>query len=101
MDRKSLESMLEQGSDNALLRYTLGSLCIKEHDFEMARQHLAEAIKLDQTHSASWKLYGKALAALAREDEARDAYQKGIAVAEARGDVQAAKEMGVFLKRLS
>lgn len=100
MDRGTLEKMLEQGSDNALLRYTLGSLCLKEQDAEMAVHHLAEAVNQDQNHSASWKLYGKALVALHREDEARQAYQKGIAVAEARGDVQAAKEMGVFLKRL-
>jgi len=30
---------------------------------------------------------------------AADAYEQGIAVAEERGDIQAAKEMRVFLKR--
>ncbi|MBT3092406.1 MAG: tetratricopeptide repeat protein [Candidatus Thiodiazotropha endolucinida] len=100
MQRENLEKMLEQGNDNALLRYTLGSLCLKEKDADMAVRHLTEALKQDPNHSASWKLYGKALAALNREEEARKAYRKGIAVAEARGDVQAAKEMGVFLKRL-
>ncbi|MBT2969365.1 MAG: hypothetical protein B6D72_11600 [gamma proteobacterium symbiont of Ctena orbiculata] len=100
MDRRALEKMLAQGSDSALLRYTLGSLCLKEREPEMAARHLAEAVKQDPNHSASWKLYGKTLAALNREDEARQAYQRGIAVAEARGDVQAAKEMRVFLKRL-
>ncbi|MES9990364.1 MAG: tetratricopeptide repeat protein [Candidatus Thiodiazotropha sp.] len=100
MERSALEKMLEQGSDNALLRYTLGSLCLKEKDPEMAAHHLAEAVKQDPQHSASWKLYGKALVALDREEEARQVYQRGIEVAEDRGDVQAAKEMRVFLKRL-
>jgi uncharacterized protein HemY len=100
MDRSALEKMLEQGGDNALLRYTLGSLCLREQDPEAAVTHLAEAVRLGRDHSASWKLYGKALAELHREDEARQVYRKGIAVAEARGDVQAAKEMRVFLKRL-
>jgi uncharacterized protein HemY len=100
MNRDKLEEMLAKGSDNALLRYTLGSLCLKQQDLETALLHLAEAVKQDPDHSASWKLYGKALAALNREHEAQKVYQKGIAVAEARGDVQAAKEMGVFLKRL-
>ncbi|MEW8507854.1 MAG: hypothetical protein AB2598_14235 [Candidatus Thiodiazotropha sp.] len=100
MQREALEKMLEQGGDNALLRYTLGSLCLKEQDPQMAVVHLAEAVRLDQNHSSSWKLYGKALTALNREEEARQAYQRGIAVAEARGDIQAAKEMRVFLKRL-
>ncbi|MCU7846749.1 MAG: tetratricopeptide repeat protein [Candidatus Thiodiazotropha sp. (ex Lucinoma kastoroae)] len=101
MDREALEKMLLQGTDNALLRYTLGSLCLKQGDPGAAAEHLAQAVKLDQEHSASWKQYGKALAQLKRVEEARHAYQKGITVADARGDVQAAKEMRVFLKRLS
>lgn len=96
MDREALEKMLKQGTDNALLRYTL----LKQSDPEAAAEHLAQAVKQDQEHSASWKQYGKALAQLKRVEEARYAYQKGITVADARGDVQAAKEMRVFLKRL-
>lgn len=100
MDREALEKMLQQGNDNALLRYTLGSVCLKEADYEAAVEHLEQAVGLDATHSASWKLYGKALAGLARKAEARAAYSKGIEVAESKGDIQAAKEMRVFLKRL-
>jgi cytochrome c-type biogenesis protein CcmH/NrfG len=85
MERKTLEEMLAKGNDNLLLRYT---------------GHLEEALMQDPQHSASWKAYGKTLAALNRTDDARVAYAKGIAVAEAKGDVQAAKEMKVFLKRL-
>ena len=33
-------------------------------------------------------------------DDALTAYREGIAVAEARGDKQAAKEMGVFMRRI-
>jgi uncharacterized protein HemY len=100
MDRQALEKMLAQGMDNALLRYTLGSLCLKAADYEAAASHLAQALQWDEGHSASWKLYGKALSKLAREEEAIAAYEKGIAIAEGKGDVQAAKEMRVFLKRL-
>ncbi|MEJ2577013.1 MAG: hypothetical protein P8106_10165, partial [Gammaproteobacteria bacterium] len=56
-------------------------------------------VELDPQYSAAWKLYGKALAALERQAEAAEVYRRGIAVAERRGDVQAAKEMRVFLKR--
>ncbi len=101
MDREALERMLAQGQDNALLRYTLGSICLKEKAYEPAALHLRRALELDEKHSASWKLYGKALAGLGRTDEAIATYDKGIAVAEARGDVQAAKEMRVFRKRLA
>lgn len=101
MDRNRLEQMLKQGNDNSLLRYTLGTLCLKEGLAEEAITHLEEALNQDPEHSASWKFYGKALAELGRLEEARDAYKRGIAVAEARGDVQALKEMQVFLKRIS
>ncbi|MGD8908290.1 MAG: tetratricopeptide repeat protein [Chromatiales bacterium] len=100
MDRAALEKMLAQGQDNALLRYTLGSLCLKEHAFEVAAEHLKRALQMNEQHSASWKLYGKAMAEMGRIEEAIAAYDKGIAVAEARGDVQAVKEMRVFRKRL-
>ena len=100
MDRKTLEKMLAQGQDNLLLRYTLGSLCLKEGDPAAAVVHLEAALEKDRDHSASWKAYGKALTALARFEDARAAYEQGIGIAESKGDVQAAKEMKVFLKRL-
>jgi uncharacterized protein HemY len=100
MDRDALEKMLAQGQDNALLRYTLGSICLKEKAYSAAAQHLQHALEMDPQHSASWKLYGKSLVELGRDDEAIAAYDKGIAVAEAKGDVQAVKEMRVFRKRL-
>jgi uncharacterized protein HemY len=101
MDRAALEKMLAQGQDNALLRYTLGSLCFKEHAFEAAVEHLNQALQMDEQHSASWKLYGKALAELGKREEAISAYDNGIAIAETKGDVQAVKEMRIFRKRLN
>jgi uncharacterized protein HemY len=100
MDREALEKLLAQGQDNALLRYTLGSLHLKEKSLEAALEHLRRALEMDEKHSASWKLYARALAELGRTDKAIAAYDKGIAVAEAKGDVQAVKEMRVFRKRL-
>jgi uncharacterized protein HemY len=100
MQKEALEKMLAQGQDNALLRYTLGSIHLKERDYPVAAAHLQRALEQDGQHSASWKLYGKALTELGRADEAKAAYDKGIAVAKAKGDVQAVKEMQVFRKRL-
>lgn len=92
--------MLSEGNDNSLLRYTLGSVCFKEGRLDEAVNHLENALSQDAKHSASWKLYGRALVKLSRADDAVNAYEQGIAVAEEKGDVQAAKEMNVFLKRL-
>jgi Tfp pilus assembly protein PilF len=97
---ENLEKMLAGGQDNALLRYTLGTEYLKAGDAETAIGHLAEAVRQDANYSAAWKVYGKALVEAGRPQDAAAAYQHGIKVAEARGDVQAAKEMKVFLKRI-
>ena len=98
--RENLETLLAKGQDGALLRFTLGELCLKAGEAGLAISHLARAIELDPEYSAAWKLYGRALADAGRRDEAAAVYARGIATAEARGDLQAAKEMRVFLKRL-
>lgn len=100
MDKQAIEKMLEQGDDSAMLRYTLGSLLLKEGLSGQAAFHLERGLTLDSEHSASWKLYAKALAAEGLSSQAIEAYEKGILVAEKRGDIQAVKEMKVFLKRL-
>lgn len=95
----NLHGMLERGVDGALLRYSLGNELLKAGDPDTAISHYREALKLDESYSAAWKALGKALANNEQHAEAVDVLQKGIAVAEGRGDIQAAKEMGVFLKR--
>jgi Tfp pilus assembly protein PilF len=95
----NFEALLARGQDSSLLRYSLGNEYLKADDAENALGHLAEAVRLDPGYSAAWKLYGKALAALGRHGEAIAAFDQGIATAESKGDVQAAKEMRVFRKR--
>jgi predicted Zn-dependent protease len=97
---ENLEALLRGGRDDALLRFSLGSALLGERRPEEAVTHLARAVDHDPEYSAAWKLLGKALAAAGKSTEAADAYTRGIAVAERKGDVQAAREMKVFLKRL-
>lgn len=92
--------MLDNGQDNLLLRFGLGQTYLKQGDAEQAVEHLQKAVEFDPQHSAAWKLLGKALSAGEKNDEAIAAYQTGIEVAEKKGDIQAVKEMQVFLKRL-
>ncbi len=94
------EAMLAAGRDNALLRFSLGNEYLKGGDATKAAEHLRRAVEHDPKYSAAWKLLGRALADAEAWQEALDAYRQGIAVAEARGDKQAAKEMGVFARRL-
>lgn len=93
-------TMLAAGRDNALLRYSLGNEYLKRDQPAQAAEHLRRAVEHDPNYSAAWKLLGKALADTEAWHEALAAYQHGIAVADARGDKQAAKEMGVFARRI-
>lgn len=94
------EAMLNQGRDNALLRFSLGNEYLKQGDAAKAVEHLRRAVEHDPKYSAAWKQLGRALTDSEAWTDALAAYQQGIAVAEARGDKQAAKEMGVFARRI-
>lgn len=96
----NLEALLAKGQDTAMLRLGLGNAYMSQGDYTKAVEHLHRAVSLDPGYSAAWKGYARALAECGRTDEAITAYETGIAAAEAKGDRQAAREMGVFLKRL-
>ncbi len=95
-----LEALLARGQDSPVLRYSLGMAYLDE-DPARAVVHFQQAVTLDPDYSAAWKMLGKALTAAHHPALAQAAYANGIAAAERKGDVQAAKEMKVFLKRLS
>ncbi|RDI98991.1 tetratricopeptide repeat protein [Dyella solisilvae] len=86
--------------DGALLRFSLGNALLSAGDAADAVSELRQALRFDPNYSAAWKLLGKAC--LAQDDKAgaTEAWRQGIAVAQARGDKQAEKEMTVFLRRL-
>lgn len=97
---RSFEAMLARGQDNALLRFSLGSEYAAAGDWPRAVEHLRAAVSLDADYSAAWKLLGRALAESGDPAAALDAYDQGLDAAERRGDVQAAKEIRVFRRRL-
>jgi predicted Zn-dependent protease len=86
--------------DGALLRFSLGNALLGEGQAAEAAEELRRALAFDPAYSAAWKLLGKACLAVDDRAAAADAWRQGIAVAQQRGDKQAEKEMGVFLRRL-
>ena len=98
--RERLGKLLAQGRDSALLRFGLGDAYLKDNHAQQAATHLAQATIQQPGYSAAWKLLGKALHQLGRLDEAQAAWTTGMTVALQQGDLQAVKEMTVFLKRL-
>lgn len=97
----NLEALLAGGADNAALRVALATRYLAADKAERALEHARAAVGRDADYSAAWRVLGKALTAAGDDDEARSAYERGIEVADRRGDEQAAKEMRVFLKRLA
>lgn len=97
----SLEKMIGGPRDGALLRFSLGNEYLKAGAPDRAAEAFQAAVERDPNYSAAWKALGKALTEAEDHPGALAAYEQGIAVAEAKGDIQAAREMTVFAKRLS
>jgi len=97
---ETFEKMLSQGKDNALLRFSLGNEYHKAGRLPEAITHLRAALDFDPRYSAAWKMLGKTLAENGETGAALATYRQGIAAAEAKGDLQAVKEMQVFARRL-
>jgi Tfp pilus assembly protein PilF len=85
---------------DTVVRFGLGELYFQAQEFAQAADQFAEILHLDRHYSAAYRYLGQSYAALGRQEEAETTFQQGIAVAEARGDLQTAKEMRVFLRRL-
>jgi Tfp pilus assembly protein PilF len=96
----NLQKLIGTPRDGALLRFSLGNEYLKLGDAHNAQLQLGEAVARDPAYSAAWKLLGKALAEDGQAEAALAAWRQGIAVAEQKGDLQAAKEMTVFAKRI-
>ncbi len=97
----NLEKMLDGPRDGPLLRYSLGIEWLKSGDPGKAASYFREALASDRYYSAAWKQLGKALNDQGQLAAALEAYQEGVSVATAKGDLQAAKEMAVFAKRIA
>lgn len=97
---EQLEKLIEANPENALFFYTLGREYLKARRFAEAIPHLQQAIRLQPEHSAAYRELGSALSGCGKPEEAKEIYTRGIEIAEQQGDIQTAKEMRVFLKRL-
>lgn len=101
MNIETLKTMLENGQDSLILRFGLAQALLKAKAFDEAIEHLLKALEFDAEYSAAFKLLAKAYMQTGQNILAIDTYEKGIEIAERKGDIQAAKEMKVFLKRLN
>lgn len=96
---EQLRVLLESDPEDALLHFLLGRELVSAGSHEEAVEPLRRAVALDPDHSAARKELGKALLRSGRHGEAAQALREGIRVAEANGDLQAVREMRVWLER--
>ena len=94
------EALVALDPSDTVVRFGLGELYLQAQAFAQAAEQFAEIIRLDPHYSAAYRSLGQAYVALGRRAEAAETFQRGIAIAEARGDLQTVKEMRVFLRRL-
>src|SRR5262245_40782220 len=92
------QAVLKDDPDQAgFFRYRLGMEHLSEGDQETARM-IFEALRAAKPdYVPAYLQLGQLLARLGEEEQARDVYRKGIAVARAQKDHKAADEMAGFL----
>jgi len=96
---RELLELLEEEPDDTLLRFTLGSEYLSAGDPAAAVPELERVLALDPRYTVAYRHLGSALAALGRTEEATAVWERGMAMAEETGDLQAGKEMRVLSGR--
>lgn len=97
---KQLEELIELDPHDADLPFMLGKALLDAGKFEPAADRLESAAKMNPRLAAVWRHWGDALRKAGRRDDAIRVWTEGIALSEETRDLQAGKEMRVFLKRL-
>ena len=97
---EKLKAQFEKGEDTALLRFSLGSAYLKKREINNAIEHLSKAVEMDNGQATSWKLLGQAYASNEQYEEARNAFEKSLELAEAKNNHFILKELNIFLARL-
>ena len=96
----NLEALLTKGGDNAVLRLALASRYLDAGDAPAAVAPCRSCRAARSGVLGRLESPRRRVAAAGRHADALAAYERGIEVAEKRGDQQAAKEMRVFSSRL-
>ncbi len=79
------KQMLESDPDNALVRFGLANELIKAERWAEAVEALDEYLRRADDEGAAYGMLARAYEKLGKRDEARAAYERGIAAAAAHG----------------
>jgi predicted Zn-dependent protease len=91
--RQMLEEFVAANPNDAFARYGLALDCAKNGETEAALDHLRKLIAAHPDYVAGHQQLAQLLAQLGRREEARQAFQAGIAAAQKTGNDHARSEM--------
>ena len=97
----SLRASLAREPDDPSIHFGLGRALARARELEEAAAAFRRATELRSDYTAAWRELGRTHQALGRTQEAMEAFERGLAAAEESGDLQTAREIGVFLRRLA
>jgi predicted Zn-dependent protease len=95
-----METLLGDGEDNALIRFTMGSAFIKHGKFEQAIEQLEKAIELEPGFTAAWLKYAEALYGNGRITESLSTLSERIRVATEKGDSDSIEKISALREHL-
>jgi hypothetical protein len=91
--KEQIQEMLAEDPNDSFLRYGLAMACVSEGADVEAVRCFQDLLAIDPEYVAAYMHGGQTLVRLARIDEARALWQRGIDVAHRKGDQHAADEM--------
>ncbi|HEX6631461.1 MAG TPA: tetratricopeptide repeat protein [Gemmatimonadaceae bacterium] len=97
----TFRAMVARTPDNALARFGLANEALKAGLYEEAREHLARYLELHEDEGNAYGRLADALLQLGRDDEARDALQRGVEVSRRHGHPSMAAEFEARLEEMS
>ncbi len=97
---KRLKDLAAADPNDPLTFFLLGRELMEVARFEDAAQALEKTVQLNPEYTAAYRYLGDSHRMAGNNARAREIYEAGIAVSEATGDLQAGKEMKVFLRKL-
>ena len=94
----ALQKMIERSPDDPRARFGLAMELEKHGRWEEAAEQLTRYLELTDDEGNAWGRLGNALRHLGRDEEARAAYTRGIAVARQHGHPSMAAEFEEILE---
>jgi len=92
--------IIEMDPDDVLGHFGAGKACLDLKRFGEAASHFEKVVEIQNDYSVAWANLGQAYVALGEKDKAIATLEKGIVVAEGKGDMMPARDMKVRLDKL-